>query len=94
MRRLFGLTVLLLIRGALLWVVVPLAAVLAVVVKRWRRLAGRPVKFGQVIGWVDLNLIAALQRSILRPISPERVEFVGWSRLSAVTHRVGITDPL
>jgi len=93
-RRFFGATLLLLVRGVLLWIVVPFAALLALAVKPGRRLAGRPVKVGRVIGWADLNLVAALQRSILRPLSPGPMEFVPWSGLSTVTHRVGLTDPL
>ena len=56
----------LLVRGVLLWVVVPLAVaswlLLAIVLRR------RGVTLGKFLGWVDLNLVAFLGRTILRPI--------------------------
>jgi len=62
--------ILLVARGVLLWLVVP-AAVLGWLVgwPYWNR---RNATFGQVVGWADLNLVAALQRGPLRPLVVNR----------------------
>jgi hypothetical protein len=80
-------------RGLLLWVVVPFAMLVGLAMKPYRRLVGRPVQIRQVIGWADLNLIAALQRSVVRPLVADPAPFVPWSALDEVVHRVRLGDP-
>ena len=86
-----GLT-LLLVRGVLLWLVVPAATgvwlVLAILLRR------RRVGLGRFLGWVDLNLIAALQRTALRPFFAARAPWTPWSEIELVTHRVRWLDPV
>jgi hypothetical protein len=86
-----GLAVLL-IRGVLLWVVVPAATLVwPIVALRFRR---RGVTFGRYLGWVDLNLIACLQRTMLRPLVRAPSDWVPAGQMPQVTHRLGATDPM
>jgi hypothetical protein len=82
---------LLAIRGVLLWLLVPLALLWWVVA--WPVLRRRSVRLAQLLGWADLNLVAAIERSILRPLIGSPLPWVPASELSAVTHRIGFTDP-
>ena len=53
------------LRGILLWIVVPLAILFwAIMFPIWH---SRNVRLGHFIGWADLNLIAALHRTLFRP---------------------------
>jgi hypothetical protein len=95
MKDMLAVLVMLLFRGVLLWLVVPLAALVGVVVKPYRRMMGRPVKTGQVIGWADLNLVALLERGVLRPLFSDPQPFVPWAEVAQVTHRVNfLLDPV
>jgi len=47
---------------------------------------------GKVIGWFDLNLIAAIGQIFIRPFG-RHPEFTPWSALSSVEHRVSPIDP-
>jgi hypothetical protein len=79
--------ILLVVRGALLWVVIPAATVwwlLAMLARGIRR--RRYVGLGQTIGWADLNLLAVLRLG--------RSPFVSWSKVPMVNHRVSLIDPL
>ena len=93
-----GLTVawfgLLCVRGILLWLVVPLAfCVWLLVLTPARAILRRPyVAVGKVIGWFDLNLIAAIGQIFIRPFG-RHPEFTPWSALSSVEHRVSPIDP-
>ncbi len=49
--------------------------------------------FGQFLGWVDLNFIAALQRSLLRPLFRRNLPWTPVRGMRDVTHRVKWTDP-
>ena len=60
-----GLT-LLAVRGVLLWVVVPVATLCWLPASFWLRRRG--VHFGQYLGWLDINLVACLERTALRPL--------------------------
>jgi hypothetical protein len=82
---------LLLVRGVLLWAVVPAAFCVWMIVSL--RPGRRRVGVGRFVGWVDLNLIAFLERGVLRPLFPTRAEWVGWSGMATVTHRVRLLDP-
>jgi hypothetical protein len=82
---------LLLVRGVLLWIVVPPAfvcwLVLAIPLRR------RGVTLGKFLGWVDLNLVAFLGRTILRPIVRTPLPWVPAGEMAEVEHRLRSTDP-
>jgi hypothetical protein len=81
------------IRGLLLWIALPLAFLVWLVRLPYGVLTRRRAGFGAVAGWFDLNLIAAIERSLLAPIATTRQEFVPWRDLADVEHRVHWTDP-
>jgi hypothetical protein len=80
--------VLLLVRGILLWIAVPLGTIAwLVTLARIRR------PLGQFLGWVDANLIALLERTILRPLFPSPTqEWVAARDMRGVSHRIGALD--
>lgn len=82
---------LLLLRGVLLWAVVPLAV--CVWPFTYMRLRRVRIGFGQFLGWVDLNLMASLSQIVLRPLFRDPVSWVAWKEMPRVTHRVGWLDP-
>jgi hypothetical protein len=57
---------LLVLRGVLLWLAVPLA--LVPWPAAWPFLRRRSVPFAQFLGWVYLNLVAGIERCVLRPL--------------------------
>lgn len=82
-----ALLIMLLVRGVLLWIVVPVAAVWWLIAIPVDAIVRKPyVGLGQTIGWADLNLIALLTLGHSAP-------FVSWSQASKVKHRVSIIDP-
>jgi hypothetical protein len=87
----FGAVGFLVVRGMLLWLVVPAGAcvwlVLAVPLRR------RSVGMGAFVGWCDLNLIALLHRVGLRPHTAERRPWVHPRELPEIDHRVRFLDP-
>lgn len=86
-----GLAVLLL-RDFLLWLVVPVAvAIWPFVGVRARR---HGVTLAQYLGWVDVNLISFLQRTLFRPVIRHPTPWVPRSEMALVTHRVRASDPL
>lgn len=82
---------LLLVRGVLLWAVVPLA--MCIWPFAYLRLRGAGVGLGQFLGWVDLNLMACLSQLVLRPLFREPVPWVAWRAMPQVTHRLRLIDP-
>ena len=86
----FGLC-LLLSRGILLWLVIPLATIAWIL--SWPLMRAKHIRLGQLIGWSDLNLIAMLEHTILRPLALEPYPWTPLRELRNVTHRVGIADP-
>jgi hypothetical protein len=86
-----GLAVLSL-RGILLWLVVPLSVIAWIFVGF--QLRGRDVTLGQFLGWIDLNLIALLQRGVLRPLVRHPADWVPVAALPEVRHRLRGTDPV
>lgn len=63
---------LLFIRGFLIWFVVPIAVV--VDLTSFARFRGAS-SMGQYLGWVDLNLIALIERTVLRPVVREPMKW-------------------
>jgi hypothetical protein len=92
LRGIIGGLSLLLIRGLLLWLVVPLGLVLWLLL--WPLLRARRVRLGQFLGWMDLNLVALLQHSLLRPLFVSRAPWIPASGLPSVSHRIGFLDPV
>jgi hypothetical protein len=86
-----GIT-LLLLRGVLLWLVVPVAICLWMILHTFG--GHRRVRLGQFLGWVDLNLTAGLQRTALRPLFGTGAGWTPWSEVGNVTHRVRLLDPI
>ena len=86
---------LLLARGLPPWIVIPVGFVLWVLVFGWLLHVGS-AKF---LGWLDVNLIAAQQRVLIRPAGSElpmqRLEFAPSRMLRSVSHRVHpVYDPV
>lgn len=81
--------VMLLVRGLLLWVVVPLAVV------SWVALGPiTTASLGACIGWFDLNLFVVLQRVVVRPLTREAASaWVPLGKMRTTEHRVSILDP-
>jgi len=79
-------------RGVLLWLVVPLS--LNAWPSLWPILRRHNVRLGQLLGWVDLNLISAIEHSILRPLIKVPLPWTSTRELPNVTHRIGVLDPV
>ena len=90
-RALLGMVALLVLRGVLLWLLVPVAACIWLLLARPLRRHG--VGLGAFLGWFDLNLVACLQRSVCRPFLEARSPWVHPRDLPHITHRVRIIDP-
>jgi hypothetical protein len=88
--RFLGTLVLLTVRGLLLWVIVPLGLLLWPFVAA--RLRKRGVGLGQFLGWVDLNLISAIQRSLARSLFDTPIPWLPLSAASDVSHRIHKLD--
>jgi hypothetical protein len=83
--------VLLVLRGSLLWLVIPINLIWWLVgLPHWKR---QRVTFGHLLGWTDLNLVAVLQRGPLRPLVIDPVRWTPLRELPQVTHRLRVVDP-
>ena len=80
-----------LVRGVLLWLAVPVGFVWWLVA--WPRLRSRRVRLGQVLGWLDLNLVAAISHTVFRPLLTEPAPYWSADKLPLVTHRILAADP-
>ena len=74
---------LLVFRGILLWLVVPLVCVLwlvALPVRVIRQMlgCGRAPSLSQYLAWADLLLVGLLERSVLRPLAENPDPLPGW----------------
>ncbi len=88
-----ALFVLLVVRGWLLWLVIPIAFLGWLVMSPIRLTLGKPyITTGKLIGWADMNLSAAIGQVLVRPFG-RRSDFTPWSRVLSVEHRVSIIDP-
>lgn len=85
--------VLLVVRGLLLWVLIPVGLTVWLLVG-WIV----DVRLGAVLGLLDLNLIAALQRVLVLQRSGDEstryTKFIPMRSLPSVEHRIGLLDPL
>lgn len=88
-----ALFVLLVVRGLLLWLVIPIAFLGWLVISPIRLALGKPyITPGKRIGWADRNLTAIIAQVLARPFG-RRSGFTPWSRVPSVEHRVSIIDP-
>jgi hypothetical protein len=88
-----ALFVLLVVRGGLLWLVIPIAFLSWLVISPMRLTLGKPyITAGKLIGWADLNLTAAIGQVFVRPFG-QTSDFTPWSKVLTVEHRVSIIDP-
>ncbi len=84
----FAGVLLLLIRGILLWLLVPIGLIIWPFSLPWSECGP-----GNFLGWLDNNQIAALQRYVLRPGFPEpQCEWVHFRDIKAVSHRIRFGD--
>jgi hypothetical protein len=54
----------------------------------------RGVSLGQLIGWADLNVTAALQQSLFRSFFVTPLSFLPLRDATRVEHRVRLIDPV
>lgn len=87
-----GGVALLIVRGVLLWIVVPIG--LAWWLAAWPWFRSHRVRLGQVLGWLDLNLIAAMSRTVFRPLLRQPTRYWTAGELPRVTHRTSVVDPV
>jgi hypothetical protein len=80
------------VRGLLLWIVVPVAALAWMV--GWPYWHHKRVGISQMLGWADLNLAAGLMRTIFRPVVQDPLRWCPLDEAGTVTHRVGFTAPI
>lgn len=81
---------LLLVRGLLLWIAIPLGVVGWLALLPWLRAR---ITIGQFLGWIDINLIAGLERSVLRPLFPHPLGWMSARDIAKVRHRIGRLEP-
>lgn len=79
--------VLLVIRGFLLWFLVPISVLIWLVGAIW--LVPRGATLGRFLGWIDNNFIIVLERTVLRPFFDEPTHpWIRFADISKVTHRL------
>lgn len=81
---------LLVVRGLLLWIAIPLGVVGWLVLLPWLRAR---ITLGQFLGWIDINLVAGLERSLLRPLFRHPLSWIRARDIAQVRHRIGKLDP-
>jgi hypothetical protein len=81
---------LLLIRGVALWIVIPVTVLVWLVAGA--RLRRRAITLAQFLGWVDLNLVALIERSVLRPFVSVPMPWSSAKEIPTVTHRISLLD--
>jgi hypothetical protein len=84
--------VLLIIRRPLLWIMIPSACVAWLPASFWLR--RRSVGLGQFLGWVDLNMVACLERTLLRPLFRDRLAWTPVRAMPDVKYRLDFGDLL
>jgi glycerol-3-phosphate acyltransferase PlsY len=82
---------LLLVRGVLLWLIIPFAVICWLL--SWPWLQDRDIMLAHILGWLDLNLIAALTHSLLLPLVRRAAPFQPLREMGEVTHRIRGVDP-
>ena len=81
------------IRGILLWLIVPLGALIWVLTLQ--QLRETRVSLGAFLGWIDNNVAFVLVRGPFEPVFPTtRIAWIPTSKRSTVVHRIGVGDLL
>ncbi len=75
-----GWLMLLFIRGLALWVIWPIALIVWLLRLPYAVVRRRPISLGKLAGWLDINFVALLQASALRPLFDTRLPFEPWRR--------------
>ncbi len=87
-----GGVLLLLVRSLLLWIVVPIGFIAWATTCPWQ--IKRKVSLGQFIGWIDSNMVIAIERSVLRPFfTAPTHRWVPIKDRDKVKNRIGLLDP-
>jgi hypothetical protein len=92
---LVALVVVLVVRGLVLWVLVPMVFVLWLVLTpvRWLVHGRRRPNLRQYVTWADTMLVASLEWGPLRPLVGDPEPFPAWPRARAEPpYRVSIAD--
>ena len=82
--------VLLCIRGVLLWIVVPAGVLIWL---PWWMFSRNRSGLGRFLGWLDLNLIAAVEHTVLRPFVSQPLPWTPTRQIPFVSHRLRFIDP-
>jgi len=83
---------LLFVRGFFLWLQIPLVTLWWLLTfPLWHR---RHVSLGGLLGWADINFIALVDKSILRPFVKDRMKWLPVKAAGSVTHRISTLDPM
>jgi hypothetical protein len=86
-----GSVLVLVIRGVLLWAIVPLTFAVWLLTLLWS--IPRKIRFGAMLGWVDINFLMILTRGPLRFLFREsQLDWVPLRDMAAVRHRVWFSD--
>jgi hypothetical protein len=86
-----GGLLLLFVRGLLLWIVVPIGFIAWAATCPWQ--IKRKVALGQFFGWIDSNMIIAIERSVLRPFfAAPTHRWVPIKDRDQVKNRIGVLD--
>lgn len=78
------------LHGLIMWITVPLSyAVACLILPIWRR---RGASIGEVVGWIDLNVIVLMFKSIARPLVITIPEWISLEDAKSSGYRVSILD--
>jgi hypothetical protein len=86
-----GSVLVLVIRGVLLWAIVPLTFAVWLLTLLWT--IPRQINFGAMLGWVDINFQMILTRGPFRlSFRESKAEWVPLRDMATVRHRVWFSD--
>jgi hypothetical protein len=82
---------LLVVRGVLLWLVIPIGSIAWVLTLSLPFRRG--VSLSHFLAWIDINLLAVVQKTLLCPLIPQpTVKSIPAASIAKVTHRIGALD--
>jgi len=86
----FTKMLLLTLHGLIMWITVPLSYVVAyLILPIWRR---RGASIGEVVGWINLNVVTLIFKSIARPLVITTPEWVSLEDAKSTGYRVSFLD--
>ena len=78
------------LHGVIMWITVPLScAVACLILPIWRR---RGARIGEVVGWIDLNVMALIFKTIIRPLVITTPKWVSLEDAKSSGYRISILD--